>query len=771
MHGRARLIICAVGCLLGAQGLAADLRLGMRLQDALALLRADGLTLAYSSDLISPGMRIDYLPDTSDPVELLRTLLAPWQLELREAPDGALLIVRAAVKSPPPATRAAARTYYPRPARPDELVVNASRYRFQRGIGPSFAGLGAAALQTEPEIGDDPLRALARLPGATRSDFSARTNVRGGSSNENLILFDGLRLYDPFHLKGFQGLFSAVDTRLVESMDVYMGGFPARYGDSMSSITNLRTIAPTEPLYGEITASFFNLSGLLSGNAQDAKTQWLMSARRGNLDRVIDVFNPKLGDPRYFEVHGRLSHDFSEGLTLTGNAMISKDNIRIVDTDEEEFATGDYRDQYYWLRADLKPGDNFSGNILVSKISLENYRQGTVEKDGASNGELREDNSFRISGVQTAWAWIPKQSWQLEFGAEVRRESGRYDYFDVAEFELLFDTPGAPLATMRANARAATYSGSYAAVWSSLQMPLAERFTAEFGLRWHRETLSPVNDTAIDPRISLRIDLGGATTMRLGAGRYSQPQTVNDLDFADGTLTYAPLQSADHYIASLEHEFSNGMALRSEVYTKRYRNLRPRYDNFLDTFSLLPQLWPDRIRIDAERGRARGLEVSVSSSNSDTWNWWLTYSLGSAQDDFGDRMENRSWDQRHGLGAGLSRQTGRWEFSVSGIWRTGWRTSSTALSTTVPIPVISVTDRYGQTLGDYKRLDARIARIFELEQSQILTVFLEVYNLTNHRNDCCVQFEFTDENGPFEYLTDRENQVPFFPSLGFIWQF
>ncbi|MBT8130992.1 MAG: TonB-dependent receptor plug domain-containing protein, partial [Gammaproteobacteria bacterium] len=431
MTVRVRALYCFAFLLFALSGNAAQLRIGMRLADALEALRDDGMPLVYSSDLIAPDMRITWLPDNDDQRAVLDQLLAPWRLTTQIGPDDTLLIVRmparpsaSAATEPPPARDIKA------PRLPDELIVSASRYRFLRQNDPSRNTFSAVELQADPEIGNDPLRAIARLPGGTRNDFSARTNARGGGADENLILLDGVRLYDPFHLKDFQGLFSSVDARLIDTMDVYMGGFPARYGGRMSSVTDLQTVQPDASLYREVTASFFNLSGLAAGQSADNETRWLVSARRGNLDQVLNVLDPKLGEPRYFDVNARLSHAFSEAFTLTGNVRGAKDNIRIADSDEEEFATGKYRDEYYWLRATINPGDDLQGTVLLSRTKLSGFRTGIVDKEGAASGMLSENNSFRITTLATDWNWNLSNIIRVNFGGEFRDESGSYDYAD-----------------------------------------------------------------------------------------------------------------------------------------------------------------------------------------------------------------------------------------------------------------------------------------------------------------------------------------------------
>lgn len=85
----------------------------------------------------------------------------------------------------------------------------------------------------------DVFRSLQNLPGVqSTGDVSARYYVRGGASNENLVLLDGVPIYSPFHALG---LFSVVDPDIINSIEFYRGGFPAQYGGRLSSILNVMT--------------------------------------------------------------------------------------------------------------------------------------------------------------------------------------------------------------------------------------------------------------------------------------------------------------------------------------------------------------------------------------------------------------------------------------------------------------------------------------------------------------------------------------------------
>ncbi|HEX7573760.1 MAG TPA: TonB-dependent receptor [Bacteroidota bacterium] len=83
-------------------------------------------------------------------------------------------------------------------------------------------------LQRLPAAGQqDLLRSLQVLPGITStSDVSAKFFVRGGAGDQNLILLDGMKVYNPFHAFG---LFSIFDPDIIRNAEVYTGAFPAGY--------------------------------------------------------------------------------------------------------------------------------------------------------------------------------------------------------------------------------------------------------------------------------------------------------------------------------------------------------------------------------------------------------------------------------------------------------------------------------------------------------------------------------------------------------------
>ena len=94
-----------------------------------------------------------------------------------------------------------------------------------------------------PHFGDDLYRAVAVLPGTSAKDFSARFSVRGGLHDDVLVRLDGLELYEPFHLKDFDGVFNVVDPEIIAGVDLTPGSYPAEYGDRMGGVLDMWTPA------------------------------------------------------------------------------------------------------------------------------------------------------------------------------------------------------------------------------------------------------------------------------------------------------------------------------------------------------------------------------------------------------------------------------------------------------------------------------------------------------------------------------------------------
>lgn len=779
-RGSCGVLVTVLAILAARQVTAAAPLAGMTLPELLEHLEEQGTDVFYSSDLVKPWMRVRSEPASATPRDLLAEVLAPYGLAVADGPGGALMIVRGATEppvatEPEPAlaaasTAAAQTTLAPRPAL-EEVVVHASRYRLEREAVSSLTTLNASDLELLPEVGDDAIRAVARLPGMSSSDLTAKVNVRGGVADETLVRFDDLRLYNPFHLKDFQSPFSAIDPRLIRGIDAYAGGFPVYFGDRMSGVLDIASIVPLEHTQREISLSFFNMSALAAGTFDDAAGDWLIAGRRGNLDLVVDALDPSLGKPKYNELHAHVGHEIAPGLGLAGNVLRLADDILLYDSDQEESARATYRDTYYWLRFDHQPSASWSGTWLVSHSRIESERSGTSELPGVSQGMLRDERDASIDAIQADWTWNATPGILLRFGAEWRHMRADYDYADEAQFDVLILAPGASTDPERERTLHARPRGDIYGAYASVRTELLPDFHLEGGLRWDRETLSDDGGDSLSPRLSLSWRVTDRTILRAGWGRFVQPQDVTELPVSDGVDRFAAPQRSEHAVVGLEHTFLPGPSLRVEAYRKTYDRLRPRFENLLNTFILLPELKPDRVRIAPDRATATGIEISLRSRGNGPVEWWIGYAWSRADDIARSIETRRSWDTAHQANAALTWQRDLWDFSVAARYHSGWPTTTLTLVESEPMPIALAGPRNAERLRPYLSIDARVARTFEFESAGSLTVFAEVTNLFNRSNECCVEYEIEDEEDGLLLDVGRLDSLPTVPSLGFIWQF
>ena len=205
--------------------------------------------------------------------------------------------------------------------------------------------------------------------------------------------------------------------------------------------------------------------------------------------------------------------------------------------------------------------------------------------------------------------------------------------------------------------------------------------------------------------------------------------------------------------------------------------MRPRFENLFDPLGLIPEVQPDRVRLDPTRATSQGVEISVDRSNGPL-TWWLTYTLSEATDRIGGRDEYRSWDQRHALQGGINWSNDRWEISLATNIHSGWPTTDLAYVQSgldedwEPEFVAIPGPRNAERFPTFATLDFRISRTWQLRRSSFMA-FLEVSNLTNRENECCRDFDIEEDDvtGEEFFESDVDYWMPLLPAIGVLWEF
>jgi outer membrane receptor protein involved in Fe transport len=234
---------------------------------------------------------------------------------------------------------------------------------------------------------------------------------------------------------------------------------------------------------------------------------------------------------------------------------------------------------------------------------------------------------------------------------------------------------------------------------------------------------------------------------------------------------YQPMQRATHVVASVEHDLFESLTLRLEAYRKGYDRPFVRHENLLNTVVVLPELKPDRIRVAPDDAVAEGAEVSLKYE-AGSFAGWASYTHSRVRDRVDGEWQARNWDQRDLATAGLAWRGALWEASLATTWHRGWPTTEAELLTLEPFPLVETGKRNAENVGNYWRIDARIARRFDLDSAGELTVFAEVNNLTKRNNDCCVEYQLEDEEEDEVFLdVEPRGSLPLIPSVGVLWRF
>jgi hypothetical protein len=313
-------------------------------------------------------------------------------------------------------------------ARIEEVVVVSSRYALERTETGSVHTLNAHDLDTIPEFGDDALRAASHLPGMASIGLSARPYIRGGLQDETLVLFNNVELLEPFHLKDFQSVFSGFNPSLVKSVDVYTGGFPARYGDRMSGVMDIKPTDDISALGVDVMVSFLTASAALMGQTGDGRGSWALSGRRGNLDLVLEVLDPTAGEPNYSDFFGSFRYELNAETAIETGFIYYDDDIELMDLDDGdgELARSVYKNGYAWVQLHREWSDRMDSTTVFSYGNVKNDRDGFIndedlEEGSSSRSTIIAASSCGISGTASILLFPSRSAWSSGVGSTIRK--------------------------------------------------------------------------------------------------------------------------------------------------------------------------------------------------------------------------------------------------------------------------------------------------------------------------------------------------------------
>ncbi len=739
---------------------------GQPLRAVLDDLGTKGLHLVYSSEVVPDSLRVKTEPAAGPPLQLLQEVLEQQGLEAKPVGADTYAVVRGA--APPKA--APGRVVPKDPVPLEEVVVAASRYSLSAEIPNAHTVFTQEEIRQLPRLADDSLKAVHRLPAAASNGVSGLAYMRGGANNETLVTLDGFALYEPFHLKLLLSPTSLLDPGILSGMDVHAGGYTADFGDRMSSVIEATSIHPEADQHYELGLSLFNASLVAFNRFAEGAGQWLVAARRSNLDEIADLVDASYGEISYSDAFGRLDYAFTPDTRGSLHVLLSTDKANVTNAQDTETSAADYRNTYAWatLEHDFSPRLHASAIASYTYVSTE--RTGEVDEDGIRTGAADDERHYDVAGLQLAASYTTER-WLTRFGLAASSLDASYDYSSIVRFEPDYPFPGSP-GRVTVNDLAPKPSGSNYSAYVTSRFRVTDPLTAEVGLRWDDQTYGPDGGNQLAPRVNLLYQAGPQTRLRASWGRYEQAQGINELQVEDGVDHFFRPQYSYHNIIGVEQGLEQGLTLRVEGYIKSYRDTMPRFESLYDPTALVPELRWDLVEIRPNSARAEGVEMLLTRRSESPWNGWFNYTWSRVTDRENGRDTPRSWDQTNNFGAGVTWTDGGWQATLAGTYHTGWPTtplrlvvSESGASEWVAGP------RNASRLNAFASVDLRVSRDFVLRHGT-LNVFAEATNLLDRANHCCTDFSFEPTGtGAFELNREYRDWLPLVPNVGVLWKY
>lgn len=632
----------------------------------------------------------------------------------------------------------------------ESIVKTAERERFEREVEVSTNTLSARQLNSLPMLAEaDVFRTLRLLPGVvSRNDFSSQLYVRGGSPDQNLVLLDGVTVYNPFHLLG---LFSMFNTDAIKEVEFMTGGFPAEYGGRLSSVLSItNNEGNSKEFQGKANISMLSAKTTLQGPIP--RGSYLISARRTYFDQIFK--GTKYDFPYYFyDFQGKVNFNLNENhrLTLSGFYGDDKLNYELQPNNEDE----EFQVNIDWLWGNrttslkwrwLMHPNLFSEVLLTrSKFKLD-LNLDLVSTNAAALAIL---NGIRDYSVDANFNYFGLKGHGVKFGAKLSRLDFVYS-FSIDRTQL-FDYHTKP---------------SLAAFYLQDQWQLSEKLSTKIGVRLENYSLG--KRMTFSPRLGLKYQLLPNLALKGSVGLYHQFMTTaasdnQNFNFIDLwfplTEQYRPL-SAMHYVAGFEWWLPWDLILTNEFYYKSMNNLLELNENgdFAD---------PNDDYFIGD-GYAAGFETLLKKSVG-RFSGWLGYSYAVTKRHINNITYYPKHDRRHNLNVVLNYDLGRdWKFGFVFTYGSG-------------TPYTPVLGKYANYTWDfhyneanyeiynrigaknsvrypaYHRMDVSIRKKFEL-LGVVNYPYLQIVNVYNRKN---VLLYFWDHDAN----PSKSVSVPMFPLL------
>jgi hypothetical protein len=747
------LTVLVSGARLGAQEGTGRL-LGVSLADALRSLQVAGLRIVFSSELVTPEMRVRKEPRARAAKDRLAELLEPHGLAARTGPGGTILVVRKFRTSAPRTTTAAPDSDAPARgvrdgADPSDDVVRA--YVTVLGDAGQDLGPGLARRLESDEVqafgshvDDDPLRVAQSLPGvAAGDDFRSEFSVRASPYRHAAVLVDGVPVPWLQHAalgREPAGTLTMLRNDLVQDATLSVGAYARRdssqLGPSLSlTLREGSRTATAWRLGTSDSAATMTAEGPIGSSGRGS---WLIGFRKSYVEWPLKRDDHNATVFGFADLQSKAVYDVRPNHQLSVSVVSGLSNVERDDQNPAMLGDGTNRAALAIVALRSLVGQR---TAVRQQVSFQAHRFENRLQDGRAAGSgSNRAHAYRADVTRAVGGHL------LESGIHVRRLRGS----SADAFSGVGADPRPAALPVPGHFDRSWWER---AAYASFRWTGALGVTVASGLRLADSTL--VGQRALDRWA--QVEWSGVARWRVYASAGVGHQLAA-LEQVAGTPPEEALrpERATYVDLGIGHDLTSSVRWGVTAFARRERDiLRGPY---------LAPLWLVRgvatdpyemgVYDNALSGRTYGVELMLERRGRSGLSGWAGYAFNVARHADEARQETfrADFDQRHSVNIAGAAPLGR-ATRVGATFRAG---------TSRPIPgYVLVRDRAlavsgvrnGAELPAYARLDLRADRTFELERSR-LVLFAEVLNLLGRANYGLTRGVIVAETGQMSGFTE-----------------
>ena len=602
-----------------------------------------------------------------------------------------------------------------------------------------------AQLSALPSLAEaDIFRTLQSLPGVLQSsEFSTGLIIRGGNTDQNLILLDGITVYNPSHLGG---IFSNFIVEAIKEANLTKGGYNAEYGGRLSAVLDVISREGNRKDF-KLKTDISLLSAKATAEGPFYKGAWLVSGRRTYFDKVFEALD-YTGVPPYFfyDIQG---HAFTD-LTYKDRISISFYN----GLDDFEYGPiairGDWGNETSSIKYRRLFNEKLIGNFLFAKSKFfVNFglggSSGINEEDTINDQTFSGDLSYFLNNNITAK--IGYQYKKLKFSYE--------SFFDDSTLFSLINTP------------------NEWSIYSQIKFVLNKNWIVEPGVRLnHYDKLYP------NLRLGIKYIVKTDEFINFSIGNYDQFMFTFQDDFNPPLLDAwiaidesVNAGKAEHLVLGYEKYISD-YKFQVEGYYKNIYNMLTFEDKRASTDGEVSSEQLSDILTPSD-GEAGGIEFFIQKLKGDLTGW-VNYTLSYSTKEMNGVKYFTNWDRRHVLNfIGNKKLNNRllknWEFNWKFTYQSGQAHTPILGYYLEDMPDSPETiwrsipgGRNSARYPAYHRLDLGLTKEFKLSKKTKGKFFVQVINAYNRKNIfryfyTTRNLEGVDDDGDWDILEDDIN--------------